>query len=425
MKTICVTGIWHQGAVLAASLADLGHSVRGFCSATEAAELSAGRPLVTEPVLPSLLRRGIRSGRLTFSADLREALAGAEFVFISTDTPVDEDDTPDLRPVFDLARAIGQEGRPDLILCVTAQVPVGTTAELSRLAGCRAAYVPEFLRLGTAVETFRRADRIVIGADDPDVADRVADLYVGLKRPIIATDILSAELAKHAANAFLATSISFANELADIAGALGADPQSVGRILKLDRRIGPHAFLSPGLGYAGGTLGRELRVLQEFGRRHEKPTPLVDAVVAINDRRPGQARRQLEEALGGSTGKHVALLGLTYKAGTSTLRRSVSLEIARDLLAAGAQVSAYDPLADLEEAPLPVGLVVAASPDAAAAGCDAVIVMGTFALSAEELAGLRPVMRGSVLLDARGTVDPVAARRGGFRYVSLWSADPA
>ena len=423
MSAICVTGIWHQGAVLAACLGDLGQDVRGVCGEAEAERLMAGRPLVHEPLLPTLLRRNVRAGRLSFGNDLGAALRGADFAFISNDTPVDAGDEPDLDPIYELARRMSAERTGDLILCLTAQVPVGTTEELGRIVGCPAVYVPEFLRLGTAVASFRKADRFVIGADDPAVAERVRALFLPLRRPIVLTDIRSAEMAKHAANAFLATSISFANELADLAGSVGADPPEVGRIVKLDRRIGPHAFLAPGLGFAGGTLGRELRVLQRFGERHGLPTPLLDAVVDVNDRRSAQVRRQLAAALGRIAGSHIGVLGLTYKPGTSTLRRSSALEIVRDLLADGAEVNAFDPLADLSEVELPAALVVCGRPDEVARGSDALLLMTDWKGDGVELERLREVMRGDVFLDARGSVEPAQARRAGFRYLSLWAGD--
>jgi UDPglucose 6-dehydrogenase len=284
---------------------------------------------------------------------------------------------------------------------------------------CEAAYVPEFLRLGTAVETFMRADRFVVGADSPAARDRVAALFRPLDRPLVTTSVRTAEMAKHAANAFLATSISFVNEIADLCEPLGADPVEVARILKLDRRIGPHAFLSPGLGYAGGTLGRELRALQRLGAEHDVETGLVDAVVAVNDARPQLVRRRLAGALGDLGGLRVALFGLTYKPGTSTLRRAISLDIARDLSAAGADVSAFDPLAELGEVDeLPVA--VAASPYGAAAGAAAVVLVTEWEGIAElDLELLRSTMSGDVFLDTRNVLEPAALREAGFRHLRI------
>ena len=219
---------------------------------------------------------------------------------------------------------------------------------------CAVAYVPEFLRLGAAVDTFRQADRVVIGCDDSAVAERVAGLYRPLGRPIVCTDTRSAEMAKHALNAFLATSISFINEMANLCEVLDADASEVARILKLDQRIGKHAFLSPGLGFAGGTLGREVRALQKLGTARSVPTPLIDAVWQVNSARAQLITRRLTAVLGSLAGQQIGILGLTYKAGTSTLRRAISLDIIRDLVAQGAEIKAFDPLANLaEESHLP------------------------------------------------------------------------
>ncbi|MFL5955189.1 MAG: UDP-glucose dehydrogenase family protein [Gaiellaceae bacterium] len=404
----------------------MGHDVVGLTEPARADALNAGKPLVHEPGLSELLHRGIAAGRLRFVASPRDAVEGAELVYLSLDTPVADDDSPLLDEVYRLAKTIGNAIVDDVILCVTAQVPVGTTEALAlvveEMSGrrCSAAYVPEFLRLGTALETFREADRFAIGANEPAVGERVAELYRSLGRPIVITDIRSAELAKHAANAFLAVSISFANELADIAEQVGADFDHAAEILRLDRRIGRDAFLSPGLGYAGGTLGRELRVLQNFGVKHGVPTPLLDATVAVNNRRRELPRRKLEKSLGDLNGRVVALLGLTYKPGTSTLRRAISLEIARDLLAASATVNAFDPLADLTEVSDAPALVIERDPYIAATGADAVIFVTEWErIDDLDLGRVAAAMRGRVVLDAQGIVDPARVAASGLEYHRL------
>jgi UDPglucose 6-dehydrogenase len=261
----------------------------------------------------------------------------------------------------------------------------------------------------------------VIGADDPGAADRVAGLYQRLGRPMLKTGLNTAEMGKHASNAFLATSISFMNEIADLCGAVGADPLAVARILKLDRRIGPHAYLSPGLGFAGGTLGRELRVLQQFGAKNGLSTAIADATVEVNDARAGLVSQRLREALESLENRRIAVHGLTYKTGTSTLRRAVSLDVVQSLVAAGATVVASDPLANLAElAELP--FQVCRDPHEAAAGSDALVMM-TDAGSTLDLSRLRHVMSGDVILDARSALEPSAVRRAGFRYASLWEVD--
>jgi UDPglucose 6-dehydrogenase len=305
------------------------------------------------------------------------------------------------------------------------------------------AYVPEFLRLGIAVETFCQADRFVIGCNDPMIAERVAALYQPLGRPIIYTDICSAEMAKHASNAFLATSISFINEIANLCEALGANALEVARILKLDQRIGQHAFLSPGLGFAGGTLGREIRALQRLGSAYQMPTPLMDAVWQVNAQRAQLVSRRLWMALGALEGQQIGILGLTYKAGTSTLRRAISLDIARDLIRQGAKIKAFDPLANLAEvsntAPefipslhsgqaltkdgLSTGLPpmqVCIDPYEVAQGSSALVLVTEWAgLNDLDFKQMRASMRGDAFLDTRNLLDPGRMAEAGFRYFGI------
>jgi UDPglucose 6-dehydrogenase len=301
----------------------------------------------------------------------------------------------------------------------TTEILRGVVEEAMAEFKCDAAYVPEFLRLGTAVDSFVNADRFVVGADSAEIAERVVELFQPLGRPIVVTGTRTAEMAKHAANAFLATSISFINEIADLCDTVGGDPIEVAAILKLDRRIGPHAFLSPGLGYAGGTLGRELRVLQRLGDERDLQTRLIDAVVAVNAERPRLVRRRLVEALGDLGQRRVALFGLTYKPGTSTLRRAISLEIAHDLRGAGVEVTAFDPLADLTEVDeLPV--TVAATPYEAAVGAAAIVLVTEWdGLDQLDFVRLRSTMSGDVFLDTRNLSSPAAVRDAGFRYLRI------
>ncbi len=427
MTNICVTGIWHQGTVVSACLADLGNTVFGVCDERTAALLNAGQPPVHEPALPEIIQRNLEAGRLRYTTDLAEGLAEAEFVFICTDTPVDANDDSDLSSIYGLAENIGHHLHNDIVLCVTAQVPIGTSQHLAQIVrslaparACTVAYIPEFLRLGIAVETFRQADRFVIGCDEPNVAARVAALYQPLGRPIVYTDVRSAEMAKHASNAFLSTSISFINEIANLCEALDADATEVARILKLDQRIGRHAFLSPGLGFAGGTLGRELRALQKLGAARQMPTPLMDAVLQINGGRVQLVGHRLSTVLGSLEGCQVGVLGLTYKAGTSTLRRAISLDIVRHLVGKGAIVKAFDPLANLEEvADLPP-MQMCSDPYQVAEGSRALVLITEWSdIGLLDLHRLRALMGGDVFLDTRNFFDPGRMTQAGFRYLGI------
>jgi UDPglucose 6-dehydrogenase len=329
--------------------------------------------------------------------------------------------------VLEAARQVGRFWDSGAILCVTAQAPVGTCESLAALvrqqksgAGCDVAYIPEFLRLGDAVNTFFQADRFVIGARTPEVAERVAQLYLPLGRPVLRIGLRSAEMAKHACNCFLATSISFINEIADLCDRIDADSLEVAQAMKLDRRIGPHAFLSPGLGFAGGTLGRDLRAIEELAGKHSCTARLPEAVLSINRSRAGAVKQRLLDHFESLRGIRIGVLGITYKPGTSTLRRSVALELIADLAREGAEVRAYDPLADWRGVhPLPE---FSASPDAysLAEGCDALVLVTEWqGILDLDLHRLRSAMRGPVFLDTRNLFDPQVMSRAGFLYSGM------
>ena len=427
MAKICVTGIWHQGSVVSACLADLGNNVHGVCDEKTAETLNAGQTPVYEPELPEIIQRNLGIGRLHYSTGYAEGLDDAEFVFICTDTPVDEDDQSDLAPIYAIAENIGRNLSTDIVLCITAQVPIGTSQNIARVVrelapgfDVQVAYIPEFLRLGIAVETFRQADRFVIGCDDPDVAERIAALYQPLERPIYYTDVRSAEMAKHASNAYLSTSISFINEIANLCEVLDADATEVARVLKLDKRIGKYAFLSPGLGFAGGTLGREIRSLQKLGDSHQMPVPLMDAVWQINAGRARLVSRRLRAASGDLSGKQIGILGLTYKAGTSTLRRAISLDIVRDLVSQGAIIKTFDPLANLSEAENLPPMQMCADPYEVALGSSALVLVTEWqGIENLDFEKLFKNMAGDVFLDTRNLLDPDTMSAAGFNYLGI------
>lgn len=428
MAKFCVVGLWHQASVLSACLADMGHRVRGVGEDAAAVEsLNTGVAPVHEPKLGAILRRNLKAGRLKYTTDYREALAGAEFAYIAIDTPVDAHDQSDLGSILEAARRVGRGISGDLVLCITAQVPVGTCERLAALVqeqnppgACEVVYVPEFLRLGMAVDTFRRADRFVIGAQNREVAERVAQLYAPLKRPILITGLRSAEMAKHACNTFLATSISFINEIAALCDEVGVDAVEVARAMKLDRRIGRYAFLSPGLGFTGGTLGREVQALQQLGHEYGCGTPLLDAVMTVNQMRGHLVKWRLERIYESLDGLQVGVWGLTYKAGTSTLRRSVAIEIIRDLTVCGVKVKAFDPLARLDAEPDLPPFQVCPDPYTAGEGCDAIVLITEWdGFRYIDLKRLRRVMRRPVFIDTRNAFDPAAMQRVGFLYSAV------
>jgi UDPglucose 6-dehydrogenase len=398
----------------------MGHEVVGIAEQPALGGLRAGRAPIHEPGLDDLLGRTIKAGRLRFTSSFGEGLGEAEFAFVSIDTPVGPDDDSDLGPIWKAIEEISAAAPAGLVVVMTSQVPVGTCEQIAAILGTRVevAYVPEFLRLGTALETFRNADRFVIGADDPDLAARLAAIYKPLGRPIHVTDVRSAEMGKHASNAWLATSISFINQIADLCEQTGADVNEVAAIMKLDRRVGPKAFLSAGVGYAGGTLGREIRALQKLGISNAVSTELFDAVDAVNQRRMNHVMNRVRAIQPVLDNVSIAVFGLTYKAETSTLRRSASLTLINELTTAGARVAAYDPLAQVDGvADLP-RFTLHREPAAAIRDASALILMTRWP---RELAPRQAVqlMARPVVLDTGNHLDPNIAQEAGLEYSGI------
>jgi UDPglucose 6-dehydrogenase len=340
---VAVHGLWHLGCVTAACLAEGGHDVVALDPDPRAvAELEAGRLPLDEPGLPALVAAGRAAGRLAFRADLG-ALAGVEVLWITLDTPVDDEDRADpsvVRRALDAAAAALPAGA---LVVVSSQVPVGFTRDAARAwPALRFACVPENLRLGRALDAFRRPERVVAGTVDGSARDDVARLFAPFTTAIEWMRVESAEMTKHALNAFLATSVAFANEVARVCEAVGADAREVERGLRTDPRVGPKAYVSPGAAFAGGTLARDLRYLAAFGARHRVATPLVEGVLESNAAH-AVAHRDEVRALVARPDAVVAVLGLAYTPGTSTLRRSSSVELCRALAADRVAVRAHDP----------------------------------------------------------------------------------
>jgi UDPglucose 6-dehydrogenase len=344
---IAVFGLWHLGCVTAACLAEAGHDVHAldFDTAVVAA-FNAGHAPLAEPGLDALLQAGLAAGRLRATTHPAEALADADVLWVAIDTPVDEHDRADVGAVRATLERLRSELRPDLLVLISSQVPAGFTRALEadwHACGARFAVVPENLRLGKALDTFRQAERTVVGLGDERDRARLEALLGPFCQRLEWMSIESAEFAKHAVNAFLAVSVAFINELARLAEGLGADAQALERALKSEPRIGPRAYLGPGGAFAGGTLARDLRYLTGFGQQLAVPTPLIDGALESNARHARWMLARVQALLGDAPRPVVALLGLTYKPGTDTLRRSAALELAAALVARGAALRAHDP----------------------------------------------------------------------------------
>ena len=427
-ETIAVIGLWHLGSVLAACWAELGYRVIGLDGSQAVVDgLRSARAPIFEPGLDELVRKSVIKECLTFTTEFREAVPRSDFVFIAFDTPVDANDRLELESVEHAVRASIPYLKEGAIVIVSSQVPVGTCArwrreirELHRRSDVDVVYSPENLRLGEALDCYLHPDRIVVGADDPAARQSVADLFAPMDAPVIAMSLMSAEMAKHALNSFLAASVSFINEIATLCELTGADVLSVVEALKTDPRIGRRAFLSPGFGFAGGTLARDVQILKDIGRAGALETPFLDSVIEVNRQRPGIVLRRLANLYGKLDGLGVGALGLTYKAGTSTLRRSVALEVIGSLVAAGVKVKAFDPKADLSELDgSPTFEAVGDAYEAARAASALVILTEWPEFARLDFDRIKAVMANPVIFDGKNLLVGLRLTDRGFTYMGV------
>jgi len=348
---VCVLGLWHLGIVTAACLAQAGHKVVGIEFDEETVGgLQQGILPIFEPGLDELIRHGLAGGHLSFTKDLPDAVKGTQVVWITYDTPVDDDDKADVEFVVERIARVFPYIEQGALMLISSQLPAGSTARLESM--CRAAcpgkqvsfaYSPENLRLGKAIAAFTRPDRVVVGIRSEADRERIDRLLSPFTDHIEWMSVESAEMTKHALNAFLATSVAFANELASLCELVGADAKEVECGLKSEPRIGQKAYLSPGGAFAGGTLARDISFLAEIGSSGHHPTPLFSAVKTSNDVHRQWPQRKIQEILVELRGKTVSVWGLTYKPATDTLRRSASVELCRWLAQHGVSVRAHDP----------------------------------------------------------------------------------
>lgn len=348
---VCVLGLWHLGSVTAACLASVGHDVTGLDSNSGIVEkLQKAEPPVSEPGLDGLIREGINAGQLRFTSDAKIAISSAEVLWVTYDTPVDENDQADVEFVFEEVLKLLSFLSIDTTVLVSSQLPVGSirrfediSAEKYPEKNIRFAYSPENLRLGKSLDVFLHPDRVIIGVrrqEDREILNRLLGLITD---NILWMSVESAEMTKHAINAFLGMSITFINEIASICENIGADAHEVETGLKSETRIGPAAYLSPGAAFAGGTLARDIEFLKDIGSLNNLVNPLISAVRKSNDEHKKWIQRRLFAVLGGLKGKRIAVWGLTYKPGTNTLRRSLSVEMCNWLQEQGAEIAVHDP----------------------------------------------------------------------------------
>jgi UDPglucose 6-dehydrogenase len=394
---VLVQGLWHLGSVTAACLAAAGHRVIGLdLDASTIAKLREGKAPISEPGLDELLTK--HAANLEVTTDVTAA-SRADVAWVAYDTPVDADDRADVEFVVGEVGKMLPHLRDGAVVIVSSQLPVGSVARLEAMRpGVRFAASPENLRLGNAIRVFSDPDRVIAGVRDDQTKAVVAELLAPITSKIEWMSVESAEMTKHAINAFLALSVTFANELASVCERVGADAKQVERGLKTESRIGPKAYLAPGGAFAGGTLARDVAFLTAIGGQHGLGLPLLSGVRPSNEAHKKWALRRLQDRLGGLAGHTVAVWGLTYKPGTDTLRRSASVELCRDLAAAGATVVAWDPA--VHEVPVDVPVTLASSASAALVGASALVIATEWPeLQKVELAALS-MMKRRLVVDA-------------------------
>ena len=346
---IAVIGLWHLGEIYSAGFAELGHSVIGISDDAQVVEgLQRNEPPLAEPQLVPLLEKHQTSGRLVYSND-HELIKKCNAVWITFDTPVDSRDTADTSVIFECLKKALPYFKNGVVIGVSSQLPVGTSQKIRAFVkkrrpklSFRYAYVPENLRLGEAVERFLNPKRIVIGAEDMRTREQVKTVFKNINADFLFMNPVSAEMVKHALNAFLATSLSFIYDIADVCEMVGADILDVSRALKSDPRIGGKAYLDASVGFSGGTLGRDLRVLLTEAASCRRELPVIRSVFHKNKERRNLVLQFLKSRLKSLKNKKVGVAGLTYKAGTNTLRRSLPLEIAEEVWRKGAHIGLYD-----------------------------------------------------------------------------------
>ncbi|MGG7566222.1 UDP-glucose dehydrogenase family protein [Rhodovulum sp. DZ06] len=433
---IAMIGTGYVGLVSGVCFSDFGHDVVCVDKIEAKVEtLRAGGVPIYEPGLDDMLRRNVEAGRLSFTTELAEAVAGARAVFIAVGTPTRRGDGhADLTYVYAAAKELADVIEPGTVVVTKSTVPVGTNREVARVIAARLAETgrdcafevasnPEFLREGAAIEDFMRPDRVVVGVESEDAQAVMAEIYRPLslrEAPVMYTSLESAEIIKYAANAFLATKITFINEIADLCEKVGGDVKAVSKGIGMDGRIGPK-FLHAGPGYGGSCFPKDTAALARIGQDHSVPMRIVETVIDVNDARKRRMVDKIMDALGGSVnGKSIAILGVTFKPETDDMRDSPSLTIVPALVGGGAKVAVTDPEGRKEGEALLPGVRWAEDAYDAAAGADAVVLMTEWnQFRALDLPRLHAGMSGDLFIDLRNVYEPQTARDAGFTFVGV------
>ena len=429
MSNICVIGAGYVGLVTSACFSDLGNRV--VCLDIDKAKIEmllGGKLPIFEPGLEELVHRNTAAARLSFTTSYEEAVKEADFAFVAVHTPSGSDGGADMRHVESAVTSLGESVRDDIIVVTKSTMPAGSGDWVETLVndtlrpGLVAKVVsnPEFLREGSAVRDFMHPDRVVLGGSDRRAVERVAELYRPLNAPIIVTDKRTAEMIKYASNSFLATKISFINEIASICEQVGADVKQVARGMAHDGRIGPD-FLGAGLGWGGSCFPKDVRALEHLAATNGCHPQLLRSVMEINNDQRRRLVQKIQDAIGNSLeGKVVGILGLSFKPNTDDTRDAPSLSVIEQLVGNGAEVRVYDPVTIAAAIGQLDGVFTANDPYECAAGADAVALVTEWnEFKHLDLTRLRAAMRQPIMVDGRNVYDPATIRAAGFNYVSF------
>jgi UDPglucose 6-dehydrogenase len=428
---IAVIGTGYVGLVTGACFAEFGVDVTCVdIDANKIARLIEGEMPIYEPGLEQLVIKNMQSGRLRFTTDLKQAVEQALVIFLAVGTPPKDDGSPDLSFVETAARSVAEFMNGYKVIVTKSTVPIGTGEHLRKLIrenlktrlNFGIVSNPEFLREGAAINDFMRPDRVVIGSRDEEAVAIMRDLYRPLyliEAPFVITSLEAAELAKYAANAFLATKISFINEIANLCESIGCDVHDVARAIGMDKRIGSK-FLHPGPGFGGSCFPKDTRALASVAREFKRDSIIVDAVIEVNRRQREAMVPKIEKLVGELPGKTIAVLGLAFKPETDDMREAPAIDIVNALIASGANVRAYDPVAMEEAGKVLPQIQYAADEYEAVAGADALVFITEWnQFRALDMARIRDLMRSPKIADLRNIYDPTDMRELGFEYVGV------
>lgn len=419
-----VIGLWHLGSVYSASLARLGFDVHGFDENKQIIDnLNKGMPSIEEPGLKETIL-AVLNNNLHFSNKSKEAISNKKYVFVTYDTPVDDKDEVDLSVIERTSKLLAENLSPNSTIVISSQLPVGYSRKIfnllsKKVRGVNVIYFPENLRLGTAFDSFLKADRVVIGSNNPKILDEFEDDFSSLNCPFVKVSLESAEMVKHMLNSYLALMISFSSEISDLVELLGGNMQEIVNAVKTDRRVSQYAPLNPGLGFAGGTLGRDVQTLRKLAKKSSYKTLLLDSVYQVNRNRLPYLINKIKSELGDLRGKSIGILGLTYKPNTNTLRRSMGIEVSALLSQAGAKINAFDPTIKKQIPNLPL-IEISDSLEKFFYELDAVVLMTDWPdFRNIDWKNYQNKVNNKLIVDTKNFLDSKEIEKSGFKYQGI------